>query len=170
MYLAIDTERVNSDIRRIAVLIRRFDDMRGRFVSLSRQIDLDVKNKEAVRIALRSLENDMNCIRSALKKMLEISEDIIAEYIGAHRTNLEHCRDLAADIEGTCDRTNTYRDLSDNYSFSGYIEQINKKLITPVGITTPIDAETLERYGIRAIETDLDGNVHVLAWSIPEFK
>lgn len=165
MYLAIDTGRVNNDIQRIAVLIRRFDSIHERFVSVSRQIDMDVKNKEAVRIALRSLENDMECIKRALKKMLEISEDIIAEYLDAHKANLKDCRDLAADIGTISSRTNANKDLIDSYSFSGYIEQINEELIIPVNIASPTDAETLEKYGMSAIEAELDGNIHVPAWS-----
>ncbi|NLK87702.1 MAG: hypothetical protein GX279_09455 [Clostridiaceae bacterium] len=170
MYLSLDTGRINIDIQRIAALIRRFDNIHGRFVSLSRQIDMDVKNKEDVRIALRALENDMENIRRTLRKVLDISEDIIAEYIGAHRANLNDCRDLATDIGTVSYRINVYKDADNSYLFGEYIEQINEKLRIPVSITTPVEAETLERYGLRAIEADLGGNVPVLAWRIPEFN
>lgn len=170
MYLALDSGHVDSAIQRISRLIRHFDDINGRFVSLARQIDMDVKNEEAVRIALRSLENDMDCIRRALKKMMEISEDIIDEYLGAHRMNLRDCRDLAADLDTISRWTGKLKDYNESYSFGEYISQINQKLSTPVSIAALIDTETLEKYGLRAIETDIEGNVPVLAWRIPEFK
>ena len=122
MYLSLDTGRINIDIQRIAALIRRFDNIHG-FVSLSRQIDMDVKNKEDVRIALRALENDMENIRRTLRKVLDISEDIIAEYIGAHRANLNDCRDLATDIGTVSYRINVYKDADNSYLFGEYIEQ-----------------------------------------------
>lgn len=118
----------------------------------------------------KALENDMEYIRRALKKMLDISEDIIAEYLGAHRANLNDCRDLATDIGTISYRINVYKDVDNSYSFGEYIEKINEKLRIPVSITTPVDTETLERYGLMAIEADLGGNVPVLAWRIPEFK
>ena len=170
MYLAIDSGRVDSAIQRISRLIRHYDDIHGRFVSLARQIDMDVKNEEAVRIALRSLENDLDYIRRALKKLMDASEDIITEYTGAHRANLKDCQDLAADIDAIGYWKDRYRGLNASYSFGEYISQINKRLSVPVSITSLIDTETLEKYGLRAIETDMEGNVPVLAWRIPEFK
>jgi len=171
MYLAIDTARVDNNIKRLASLIRRFDDIHGRFASLSRQIDLEVRNRETVRIALRSLENDLESIRKSLKKMHEITEDIVAEYLGAHSTNLRDCSDLSADIGTISQKTSVNDRSSDNdYQSEDYIGQINESLIIPISITTPIDAETLERYGMKATESDFESNVAVPVWRIPVFK
>lgn len=169
MYLAIDTGRVNSDIQRIAMLIRRFDDIHGRFVSLSRQIDFEVRNSDAVRTALRALENDMECIRRALKKVQDISEEIVAGYLDANKANMKICSDLVADI-GVISRRISTNDPAGNYSYSDYIGKINEDLRIPVSVTAPIDSETLERYGMKAAEADLDDNVPVLTWSVPKFN
>ncbi len=170
MYLAIDSGRVDGAIQRVSRLIRHFNDIHGQFVSISRQIDMDVKNKEAIRIALRSLEHDMESIGRALRKMMEVSEDIIAEYNGAHRENLRDCQNLVSDIEMVSQWNSRYDELTRRYSFKEYIDQINGELTMPVSITSIMETETLERYGIRAIETDIEGNVPVLAWRVPEFK
>lgn len=170
MYFAIDTERVRNDLMRLASLVRRFDEIHGKYVSLSRKIDFEVRNREAVRIALKNLESDMECIRNALRKMQGISDAILAEYTGANRANLKECGSLVTETGAMVQGTGAYDGMSGNYSFGEYIRQINKELNIPVGVMSPIDAEILQRHGIRTTEADIDGNVPVPAWKAPEFK
>ncbi|HEX2947938.1 MAG TPA: hypothetical protein VHT96_18520 [Clostridia bacterium] len=168
MYVAIDINRTDSMLYRINTLNRQYADIHERFLSLSRQIDMEVQNKEAVRTALRRLEQDMESVGRAIKKTEDVLEQILEEYRGASRQCLRYIDDLAGDV-GNVLVNNASGYPSTSQTFNEYIIQINNRLDKPVDLSSLIDPKVLKENGFNVSEVEIEENIPVLTWKSPLF-